>query len=70
MDFVYVLICGAEWEDSIIFLSKEDAISASIKYPKIELKFLVKLTREDTSLLIVIIKMENLILLTTFNKFF
>ena len=34
MDFVYVLLYGDEWEDSVIFLSKEYAIEASIKYPK------------------------------------
>jgi hypothetical protein len=33
MDFVYVLLFGNEWEDIIILLSKEDAISESIKYP-------------------------------------
>lgn len=34
MDFVYVLLYGAEWEDVVIFLSNEDAIAQSIKYPK------------------------------------
>jgi hypothetical protein len=34
MDFVYVLLFGGEWEDAVIFLSKEDAIKQSIKYPK------------------------------------
>lgn len=33
MDFVYLLILGSEWEDIIVFLSKEDAIQESIKYP-------------------------------------
>lgn len=34
MDFVYVLLGdGSQWEDMIIILSKEEAISASIKYP-------------------------------------
>ena len=34
MDFVYVLMIDANnWEDLIIFLSKEDAINESIKYP-------------------------------------
>ena len=34
MDFVYVLLFGGEWEDAVIFLSKEDAIKRSIEYPK------------------------------------
>ncbi len=33
MDFIYVLLCGNEWEDMIILLSKEEAINESIKYP-------------------------------------
>lgn len=33
MEFVYVFIYGEEWEDISIFLSKEDAIKQSIKYP-------------------------------------
>jgi hypothetical protein len=33
MDFVYVLLCGSDWEDMIILLSKEDAINESLKYP-------------------------------------
>jgi hypothetical protein len=33
MEFVYVFINGDEWEDIIIFLSKEDAIKASINRP-------------------------------------
>ena len=33
MDFVYVLFYGNEWEDVIIFLSKEDAITESINHP-------------------------------------
>lgn len=34
MDFVYVLLFGSEWEDAVIFLSEEEAIGQSIKYPK------------------------------------
>jgi hypothetical protein len=33
MEFVYVLCFGSEWEDTVILLSKEDAIHASIKHP-------------------------------------
>jgi hypothetical protein len=32
MDFIYVLI-GDEWEEMVIFLSKEEAIIESIKHP-------------------------------------
>jgi len=34
MDFVYVFFDVNNWEDMIIFLSKEDAINESKKYPK------------------------------------
>jgi hypothetical protein len=34
MDFVYLFVLGSEWEDVIVFLSKEDAIQESIKFPK------------------------------------
>ena len=39
MDFVYVYFYGNEWEDTIIFLSKEDAIKESVNNPthKIEI---------------------------------
>jgi len=33
MDFIYVFLDGNNWEDIIIFLSKEDAINKSKKYP-------------------------------------
>jgi hypothetical protein len=33
MDFIYAFISGSEWEDIIIFLSKEDAIKKSINHP-------------------------------------
>ena len=33
MDFVYLLLHGSEWEDTVILLSKEDAMNESIKYP-------------------------------------
>jgi hypothetical protein len=32
-EFVYVFIYGMDWEDSIIILSKEEAIEISKKYP-------------------------------------
>ena len=33
MENIYVLLYGNEWEDLIIFLSKEDAIKESLNYP-------------------------------------
>lgn len=33
MEFIYLLMYGDEWEDIVIFLSKDEAIKASIKYP-------------------------------------
>jgi hypothetical protein len=33
MEFVYVFLYGCEWEDVVIFLSKEEAIEESIKHP-------------------------------------
>ena len=43
MDCIYVFIEINDWKDIIIFLSKEDAINESKKYPNTqmpELKFL------------------------------
>ena len=35
MDLVYMLVQdGGEWEDMQLFVCKEEAINASIKYPK------------------------------------
>jgi hypothetical protein len=31
--YIYALLHGSEWEDIILFLTEEDAINASIKYP-------------------------------------
>jgi hypothetical protein len=33
MEFVYVFLHGCEWEDVVIFLSKEEAIEESIRHP-------------------------------------
>jgi hypothetical protein len=33
MDFIYIFLYGSEWEDIVIFLSKEEAIKESIKHP-------------------------------------
>jgi hypothetical protein len=38
MDFLYVFtVDGAEWEDLVIYLSKEEAIAKSKKFPKVRL---------------------------------
>jgi hypothetical protein len=34
MEFVYVFLDINNWEDMVIFLSKEDAINESKKYPE------------------------------------
>lgn len=34
MDYMYVLIGGCDWDDTIIFLSLEDAIQKSINNPE------------------------------------
>ena len=46
MDLVYVLLFGGEWEDAVIFLSKEDAIKQSIKYPKNRVEIFSKTNTE------------------------
>jgi hypothetical protein len=33
MDFVFVLLCGSEWDDITILLNEEDAINESKNYP-------------------------------------
>ena len=42
MDFIYVFIYGGEWEDMIIFLSKEDAIKKSINHPNCRVEIFSK----------------------------
>ena len=42
MDFIYVFIYGSEWEDIIIFLSKEDAIQKSINHPNCRVEIFSK----------------------------
>lgn len=43
MDSVYVFVVdGAEWEDLLIFLSKEEAIEQSKKHPKVRLEIFHK----------------------------
>jgi hypothetical protein len=42
MDFIYVFIYGSEWEDIIIFLSKEDAIKKSLNHPNCRVEIFSK----------------------------
>jgi hypothetical protein len=43
MDFVYLLVSdGSEWEDIIVFLSKEEAINASINHPNHRVEIFTK----------------------------
>jgi hypothetical protein len=45
MEFVYVFtIDGSEWEDLIIYLSKEEAIEKSKKFPNVRLDIYRKCT--------------------------
>ncbi len=44
-DQVYLLLPdGAEWEDMVIIIDKEEAIGASIKYPRIRVEIFSKST--------------------------
>jgi hypothetical protein len=45
MDFVYVLVCGSEWEDIVILLSNEDAINESINHPNARVEIFSKNTK-------------------------
>ena len=39
MEFVYLFVVdGAEWEDIVVFLTKEEAIAKSKKHPTIRLE--------------------------------
>jgi hypothetical protein len=45
MDYIYVFIETNDWEDIVIFLSKEHAINESKKYPKARVE-IFKIDRE------------------------
>ncbi len=39
MEYIYVFVPdGADWDDIVLFLSKEEAIETSKKYPKVRLE--------------------------------
>lgn len=42
MEYLYVFIHGSEWENMIVFLSLDDAIKASIKYPEARVEIFSK----------------------------
>ena len=42
MDFVYLLIRGNDWEDIVVYLTKDDAINASIQYPNSRVEVFAK----------------------------
>lgn len=50
-EFVYVLIYGSDWEDTVIILSKEDAIETSKKYPNSRVEIFSKSKNIDKSLI-------------------
>jgi hypothetical protein len=49
MEQVFVLVKGGEWEweDIVIFLSKCEAIQASIKYPRYQIEIFEKKSDES-----------------------
>ena len=42
MEYVYVMTCGEEWEDIVIYLTQEEAIESSMKYPDIRVEIFSK----------------------------
>ena len=42
MEFVYLMINSSEWEDNIIYLTEEEAIKTSIKYPNVRIEIFSK----------------------------
>jgi len=42
MQYIYVMTCGSEWEDVVIYLTKEEAIHVSIQYPTIPIEIFAK----------------------------
>ena len=43
MEFIYVLVSkDSEWEDMVIFISLEEAIKVSIKYPESRIEIFSK----------------------------
>lgn len=49
--FVYVFIYGSDWEDTVIILSKEEAIEISKKYPNSRVEIFGKSKNIDKSVI-------------------
>ena len=48
MEFIYVLLSDScEWEDTVVFLTEENAIKMSIKYPSCRVEVFSK--KDDTT---------------------
>ena len=45
LEFIYILIGGNEWEDIRVYLSKQDAIIASINHPNNRVEIFSKQNR-------------------------
>ena len=50
-EFVYVFIYGSDWEDTVIILSKEEAIETSKKYPNSRVEIFGKSKNIDKGLI-------------------
>jgi hypothetical protein len=50
-EYVYVFIYGMDWEDTVIILSKEDAIETSKKYPNSRVEIFSKSKNIDKGLI-------------------
>uniref|UniRef100_A0A6C0EG95 Uncharacterized protein n=1 Tax=viral metagenome TaxID=1070528 RepID=A0A6C0EG95_9ZZZZ len=50
-EYVYVFIYGMDWEDTVIILSKEDAIETSKKYPNSRVEIFSKSKNVDKGLI-------------------
>jgi len=42
MYFLYLLLNNGEWEDTIVYLTEEDAISASLVFPTLRVEIFTK----------------------------
>ena len=51
IEYVYVFIYGMDWEDTVIILSKEDAIETSKKYPNSRVEIFSKSKNVDKCLI-------------------
>jgi hypothetical protein len=47
MEKIFVLVKGSEWEDIVIFLTKDDALQNSIKYPRYRVEIFEKKNDES-----------------------